>query len=430
MSQDQTMQGIRAKAADAIRCQSAVLPSGLTVLCRTMPGYSTVHAMYATAFGSITRKFTLDGKTVELPAGTAHFLEHKMFESEQGDAFALYAKTGASANAFTGYDRTCYIFTASGQIDENLDILLNMVGNPWFTEATIAKEQGIIGQEIKMYDDSPDWRLMTGLFRCLYKDHPIRDDIAGTVDSIAELTPDLLYACTDAFYRPGNMVLSVAGNITLDQALDACRRAGLDKPAPDHRVTVEQNSPEDAPPQREMTFSMPVNKPCFALAFREAPIARGDVRTEMLADMLPDLICGGLTSLYRKLYDQALVNPEFSGDTVSTSGCCVIAFAGESETPRAVADMVREEIARLRREGVDPELFTLVKNQVYGEMLADLEGVEDAAEALASAHLRGNTLADEIEALATLTVADADAAMQSMFSEDRMTYVEIQPQNQ
>lgn len=430
MSQDQTMQGIRAKAADAIRCQSAVLPSGLTVLCRTMPGYSTVHAMYATAFGSTTRSFTLDGKKVALPAGTAHFLEHKMFESEQGDAFALYAKTGASANAFTGYDRTCYIFTASGQIDENLDILLNMVGNPWFTEATIAKEQGIIGQEIKMYDDSPDWRLMTGLFRCLYKDHPIRDDIAGTVDSIAELTPDLLYACTDAFYRPGNMVLSVAGNITLDQALDACRRAGLDKPAPEHRVTVEQNRPEDAPPQREMTFSMPVNKPCFALAFREAPIARGDVRTEMLADMLPDLICGGLTSLYRKLYDQALVNPEFSGDTVSTSGCCVIAFTGESETPRAVADMVREEIARLRREGVDPELFTLVKNQMYGEMLADLEGVEDAAEALASAHLRGNTLTDEIEALATLTVADADAAMQSMFSEDRMTYVEIQPQNQ
>lgn len=430
MNQDQTMQGIRAKAADAIRCQSTVLPSGLTVFCRTMPGYSTVHAMYATAFGSTTRRFYLDGKEVELPAGTAHFLEHKMFESEQGDAFELYAKTGASANAFTGYDRTCYIFTASGQIDENLDILLNMVGNPWFTEATIAKEQGIIGQEIKMYDDSPDWRLMTGLFRCLYKDHPIRDDIAGTVESIAELTPDLLYACTDAFYRPGNMVLSVAGNITMDQALAACRRAGLDKPAPQHTVTMAANRPENDAPQGEMKFTMPVNKPCFALAFREEPIARGDVRTEMLADMLPDLICGGLTSLYRKLYDQALVNPEFSGDTVSTSGCCVIAFTGESETPRAVADMVREEIARLRREGVDPELFTLVKNQLYGEMLADLEGVEDAAEALANAHLRGNTLADEIEALASLTVADADKALQTMLCEDRMTYVEIEPQNQ
>ena len=421
---------IREKAAAAVRCQSAVLESGLTVLCRTMPGYSTVHAMYATPFGSTVRDFVLDGRPVHLPAGTAHFLEHKMFESEQGDAFSLYAKTGASANAFTSWDHTCYLFSATSRIDENLDILLNMVGHPWFTEATIAKEQGIIGQEIKMYDDSPDWRLMTGLFRCLYKDHPIRDDIAGTVDSIAELTPDLLYACTDAFYRPGNMVLSVAGNITLDQAVAACRRAGLDKPAPDHTVTVARNSPENDPPQAEMQFSMPVNKPCFALAFREAPIPRGDVRTEMLADMLPDLVCGGLTSLYRKLYDQALVNPEFSGDTVSTSGCCVIAFTGESETPRAVAGMVREEITRLRQEGVDPELFTLVKNQMYGEILADLEGVEDAAEALASAHLRGNTLADEIEALASLTVDDINGALQSMLSEDRMTYVEIEPQNQ
>ena len=206
---------IREKAAGAVNCQSVTLPSGLTVLCRTMPGYSSVHAMYATNFGSVVREFTLNGKRIQLPAGTAHFLEHKMFESEQGDAFDLYAKTGAAANAFTSYDRTCYIFTATGMTDENLDILLNMVGHPWFTKETIAKEQGIIGQEIKMYDDSPDWRLLTALFRCLYKSHPIRDDIAGTTQSIAELTPELLYACTDAFYRPGNMVLSVAGNITL-----------------------------------------------------------------------------------------------------------------------------------------------------------------------------------------------------------------------
>ena len=167
---------IREKAAGAVNCQSVTLPSGLTVLCRTMPGYSSVHAMYATNFGSVVREFTLNGKRIQLPAGTAHFLEHKMFESEQGDAFDLYAKTGAAANAFTSYDRTCYIFTATGMTDENLDILLNMVGHPWFTKETIAKEQGIIGQEIKMYDDSPDWRLLTALFRCLYKSHPIHPE--------------------------------------------------------------------------------------------------------------------------------------------------------------------------------------------------------------------------------------------------------------
>ena len=418
---------IREKAAGAVNCQSVTLPSGLTVLCRTMPGYSSVHAMYATNFGSVVREFTLNGKRIQLPAGTAHFLEHKMFESEQGDAFDLYAKTGAAANAFTSYDRTCYIFTATGMTDENLDILLNMVGHPWFTKETIAKEQGIIGQEIKMYDDSPDWRLLTALFRCLYKSHPIRDDIAGTTQSIAELTPELLYACTDAFYRPGNMVLSVAGNITLDQAVEACRRNGVyDAVDPPQ---VETSLPQEAytVQHKETTFTMPVNKPCFALGYKEAAINRGDTRMEVIADLLPDLICGGLTNLYRKLYDESLVNPEFSGDYLSTEGACIIAFTGESETPREVAQMVRDEIARLRQNGVDPELFTLVKNQMYGEMLADVENVDCAAEEMGMAFLKGRTLADEIEALATLTVDDVNKALQTMLLEENSAYIQIDP---
>lgn len=419
---------LRRKTAEAIHCESAVLPGGLTVLCRTMPGYSTTHAFYGTKFGSIHRRFTLDGKEYRLPAGTAHFLEHKMFESEEGDAFTLYAKTGASANAFTSFDRTGYYFTGTGQTDRNLDILLGMVGHPWFTEATIAKEQGIIGQEIKMYDDSPDWRLLTGLFRCLYREHPIRDDIAGTVESIARLTPELLYACTEAFYRPGNMVLSVAGDVTLDQVVAACRRAGLDAPPARHTIEPALFAPENDPPQKELRFSMPVNKPCFAVGYREAPVPFGSARADMLGELLPELICGGLTELYRKLYDEALVNPEFNGETVSVPGACAVVFTGESEHPRVVADLLRAEIARLRRDGVDPELFTLVKNQMYGEMLADVEGVEDAAEAMAAAFLHGYTLAEEVEALAALTVSDANAALQTMLQEDRAAYVEIEPQ--
>lgn len=421
------LERIREKAAAAVNCTGTTLPSGLRVLCRTMPGYSTVHAMYATAFGSVNRAFELDGKQINLPAGTAHFLEHKMFESEQGDAFDFYAKTGASANAFTSYDRTCYIFSATQKIDENLDILLGMVGKPWFTEKTIAKEQGIIGQEIKMYDDSPDWRLLTALFRCLYQNHPIRDDIAGTVESIATLTPELLYACTDAYYRPSNMVLSVAGNISLSRAVAACQRAGLDKPWPEHQVCTLLPPPEGPVQQKEVSFEMPVNKPCFALGYREAPIQRGDTRREVICDMLPDLVCGGLTDLYRRLYDQALVNPEFSGDYISAGGCCAIAFTGESECPREVADMVRNEIARLRRDGVEEELFTLVKNQMYGELLADVEGVEDAAEEIGAAYLKGRSLADEIEVLATLTLDEVNEALQTMLLEENSAYVEIRP---
>ena len=422
------MNHTQSKAAAALSCQKTVLPSGLTVLCRSMPGYSSTHAMYATKFGSVMLDFTLDGTPVHLPAGTAHFLEHKMFETPEGDAFDLYAETGAAANAFTSYDRTCYIFTATREIDRNLDILLGAVGKPWFTRETIAKEQGIIGQEIKMYDDSPDWRLLTGLFRCLYARHPIREDIAGSVESIARLTPELLYACTDAFYAPANMVLSVAGSVTLEQAVEACQRCGLYEARPPRTVALSMPEETGPVPQKELVFSMPVTKPCFAVGYREAPIAPGDTRREVLLDMLSDLVCGGLTGLYRKFYDEALTNPEFSGDFVSASGMCAIAFTGESSQPRRVVELLQQEIDRMRREGIDPELFELVKHQMYGELLGDVESVDDAAEEQAAAFLKGRTLADEIDTLASLTVEDANALLQTTLLEENRAYVEIQPQ--
>ena len=316
--------------------QWKVLPSGLTVLVRPMPGYSGTHVIYATRFGSIDRDFRLDGKEVHLPAGVAHFLEHKMFEDEDGDAFAKFAKTGANANAFTAFDRTCYLFTATEQLDESLDVLLGMVGHPYFTEQTIAKEQGIIGQEIKMYDDSPDWRLITGLCECLYHSHPIRSDIAGTVESIAELTPQMLYSCTRGFYAPSNMVLSVAGKITLAQAVDACKRNGLYRARAPHEVEWDIPAQTGPLPHKEAFFTMPVTKPCFGVAYREEPLAEGDLKRELLLDMLGDLVVGGLTKLYRRLYDEALVNPEFSGDFIAVRGACTVAFTGESDTPRQV----------------------------------------------------------------------------------------------
>ncbi|MBS1313586.1 MAG: insulinase family protein [Subdoligranulum sp.] len=411
----------------AVADQWKVLPSGLTVLVRPMPGYSSTHVIFATKFGSIDRDFRLDGKEVHLPAGVAHFLEHKMFEDQDGDAFAKYAKTGANANAFTSFDRTCYLFTATQQLDESLDVLLGMVTHPYFTEQTIAKEQGIIGQEIKMYDDSPDWRLLNALFRCLYADHPLRDDIAGTVESIAELTPQMLYSCTRGFYAPSNMVLSVAGKITLAQAVDACKRNGLYRARAPHEV--EWDIPAQTGPlhHKEAFFTMPVTKPCFGVAYREEPLAEGDLKRELLLDMLGDLVVGGLTKLYRRLYDEALVNPEFSGDFIAVRGACTVAFTGESDTPRQVVDLLQEEIERMRREGVDPEFFMLVKNQMYGELLGDVEAVDDAAEEAAAACLKGRTLADEIAALAALTVEDANALLQTALREENRAYVQIDP---
>ena len=422
------MSELQSKAlAEAAADQWKVLPSGLTVLVRPMPGYSGTHVIYATRFGSIDRDFRLNGREVHLPAGVAHFLEHKMFEDQDGDAFAKFAKTGANANAFTSFDRTCYLFTATQQLDESLDVLLGMVGHPYFTEQTIAKEQGIIGQEIKMYDDSADWRLITGLCECLYHSHPIRSDIAGSCESIAEITPGMLYDCCEAFYAPGNMVLAAAGNTTMEQILAACARHGLLDARPEERV---QRLWADEPmtlAAAEKRIRMPVSKPCFGLGFKEAPLAPDDLRSEMLYDLVLCCICGGMSPLYRRLYDSGLTNPGFGGEVLRVDGCCCILFTGESDAPDAVKRMLLDEIARIRAEGVDREIFTLCKNEKYGQLIENLENVEDSASQMADFALSGQTVAQQIAMLAGLTSEDADAALQHILSTERMAVMYIQP---
>ena len=417
--QNNTMQAVQA----AVACDKIQLENGLTVLVRSMPGYSGVHAIYGTKFGAIDMEFEVNGNHVTLPAGVAHFLEHKMFESEDGDAFSKYAKTGASANAYTSFDKTCYLFTATQQIDESLDILLGMVNKPYFTEATIEKEQGIIGQEIKMYDDSPEWRIMTALFGSLYHNHPIRNDIAGTVESIAQITPEMLYDCCKAFYNPGNMVLAVAGNITTEQVLAACERANL----PAQPATVKRIQPQEPETvaRERYEFKMQLSKPCLGLGFKETPIE--GAKAEIICDMLTELICGGMTEFYRTLYDQGLVNPGFGGEFLVLDGCCCFLFTGETSEPETVREMLLQRIETLRQNGVDEEIFTLCKNQSYGEMLQEMENIEDSATALAGSFFRGRSLTEDIEALASLTKEEVDAALQGMLQPQRSTTVIIWP---
>ena len=401
--------------------------SGLTLLLCPMKGYSSAYALFGTEYGSVETSFIdKDGALVQIPAGTAHFLEHKMFESEEGDAFALYAKTGASANAYTSFDKTAYLFSCSDNFKESLSILMHLVSEPYFTPQTVEKEQGIIGQEIKMYDDSPDWRIMTGLFGCLYHNHPIRNDIAGTVESIAQITPEMLYDCCKGFYNSGNMVLAVAGNITTDQVLAACKRAKLPaKPAQVKRIQPQE--PETVAKER-LEFSMQLAKPCLGVGFKEAPVE--GAKAEIICDMLTELVCGGMTDFYRSLYDQGLVNPGFGGEFLVLDGCCCFLFTGETDQPEKVRGLLMDEIERLRKEGVDEELFTLCKNQSYGEMLQDLENIEDSATALAGSFFRKRSLTEEIEALASVTRQEVDEALQTMLRPERSSTVIIWPKQE
>ncbi len=182
--------------------------SGLNIYVYEKEGYNSTYAVFGTRYGSINTTFSSNGgEKMTVPDGIAHYLEHKLFECEDGDAFAKYAKTGANANAFTSFDKTCYLFSTTDNFKESLEILLDFVQRPYFTEETVAKEQGIIGQEIKMYDDSPEWRVMFNLLEIMYHNHPVKIDIAGTVESIAKITPELLYKCYNTFYNLTNMAL-------------------------------------------------------------------------------------------------------------------------------------------------------------------------------------------------------------------------------
>lgn len=277
-----------------------------------------------------------------------------------------------------------------------------------------------------MYDDSPDWRMMTALFGCLYHEHPIRNDIAGTVESIAQITPEMLYACCRAFYNPGNMVLAVAGNITTQQVLDACARAKL----PARPATVKRIQPQEplTVAKERHEFSMQLAKPCLGVGFKEMPVE--GAKAEIICDMLTELICGGMTGFYRTLYDQGLVNPGFGGEFMVLDGCCCFLFTGETSEPEKVRTLLLEEIERIRREGVDEEIFTLCKNQTYGEMLQELENIEDSATALAGSFFRGRSLTEEIEALASVTKEEVDTALQTMLQTDRSATVVIWPKEE
>ena len=403
------------------------LDNGLPVCIVPKQGFSRKYALFATRYGGMDMRFELKGQWLDTPAGIAHYLEHKMFDTKDGNALQVLSQNGAEPNAFTSNAMTGYYFDCTEHFEENLRILLSFVSVPYFTDESVEKERGIIGQEIRMVEDTPDWRVYTNLLECLYHSSPARVAIAGTVESIAEITPEMLYDCCKAFYAPNNMVLAAAGSTSMEQILAACARHGLMEARPVERVQRLWTEEPMTLAAAEKTITMPVSKPCFGIGFKEQPLQHDDLRSEILYDLILCCISGGMSRLYRKLYDEGLTNPGFGGEVLRVDGCCCILFTGESDVPDTVKQLLLEEIQRIRAEGVDREIFTLCKNEKYGQLIENLENVEDSASQMADFALSGQTVAQQIATLAALTAEDADAALRKILSEERMAVMYIQP---
>jgi len=398
---------------------------GLKIGVYNMHGYNAVHAVFATNFGSVDREFSIDGKEYKLPAGVAHFLEHKMFENEDGDAFEKYAKTGANANAFTSFDKTCYIFTATENVDESLDILLDFVTKPYFTPQTVQKEMGIIGQEIKMYDDSVNWRMMFGILDGLYVNHYIRDDIAGTVESIAEIDDKLLYDVAHGFYSPSEMILCVAGNITADRVVDAVTRAGFNSEVAD----VKRISPfePDEINYAEKSIYMPVSSVNVAVGFKEKMSNPVTAKEEIAGDIIMDVLTGATSKLFNKLYDQNIVNGTFGGEVFSGRDYYATIISGETNQRDVLLDEIYSAIEELKSTGISEEDFLTSKNSMYGSLIIEFENVEEIAHDMVTEHFKGRTVYSGIETLSELTLDDVNEQLSRMFNSDKKTVFTVYP---
>ena len=395
-------------------------PSGLTVYVYPKEGYNSAYAIIGTKYGSVNTCFSLDGgEKITVPDGIAHYLEHKLFESEDGDAFARYAKTGASANAYTSFEKTCYLFSCTDKFDESFEILLDFVQSPYFTAETVAKEQGIIGQEIKMYDDSPDWRVMFNMLENMYHHHPVKIDIAGTVESIAEITAEKLYQCYNTFYNLNNMALCVAGNVTVEQVLKTCDR--MLKPCEKHTI---ENFFEDEPyeivePYVEQNF--PVSVPLFNLGFKER--AQKPLNETKLAhtDILLELLASSTSELYQKLMDDELINTSFTFELFEGPGYCSVIFGGESRAPKQAAEQIKQYIAEVKKNGLDKAEFESARKSVYGDVISSLNSVGSIANTVTSYHFNGNELFTYIDAVANATFEDVQNRLSEMLDVNNCT---------
>lgn len=381
-------------------------PSGLRIFVYPKEGSNSTYAIFGTRYGSVDTSFRRsDEKEVcTVPEGIAHFLEHKLFESEDGDAFTRFAKTGASANAYTSFDKTCYLFSSTENVYESLEILLDFVQSPYFTEQTVQKEQGIIGQEIRMYDDDPQWRVMFNLLKALYHHHPVKIDIAGTVESIAEITPDYLYRCYNTFYNLNNMALCVAGNIDPERVLELCNKMLKSSEA----VEVERIFEEEPAGvvEKRVEQKLSVTLPLFQFGFKEAA---GHRSIQELAQMevLLELLASDASPLYRRLLDANLINTaSFGSEYFEGPGYAAVIFSGESKDPDAVAKEICSEVERLRKEGISQEAFARARKALYGRNVAALNSAEAIANAMITLTFDERELFSYIDALATVELQD------------------------
>ena len=410
---------------------SAVLDNGLELRVIPKKDFSTFYAAFATHYGGAFRRFQVDGRQLDTPAGVAHYLEHKMFDLPNGDnALNILSANGADPNAFTSAEMTCYYFQCTEGFEENLRMLLHFVSTPYFTDETVQKEQGIIAEEIRMGEDNPGVMIYHNLLEMLYDHHPVRDRVAGTVESIAAITAQTLSDCHRVFYAPSNMVLCVEGDVEPEAvariAAELLPKEKAPVPAADFGAP---ESPEPVSLFREER--MEVSAPQFLIGAKLAPGTGGPdfQRRFIVASLAMRMLCGSSSPFFTRLYEGGVLNTDFDYEVDAPAGTFMAIVGGESQEPERVLDELKAEIARVAAEGFDPDYFTRARRASLGARLRGLEDFETVCVSLASGVFDGFCSLDSFALLERVTAEDCRRFVAEELVPERLALSVIRPRD-
>lgn len=400
------------------------LENGLNIIIIPKANTNKKYVIWGTNFGSIDNRFIMPSTNEEvfIPDGVAHFLEHKMFEQPNGtNSLDTLMALGLDANAYTTNDHTAYLFECSSdKFYEGLDELMDYVQSPYFTDENVEKEKGIIGQEIMMYDDDPGFQLYLNTMDCLYHKNPVKIDIAGTIESISKITPDVLYKCYNTFYHPSNMTLAVCGDFKPEDLLEEIKKRLKNKENQGEIKRIYEDE-EESINKKYKEVNMEVSMPLFMIGFKDKlPESEEIVKKHIAIEIILNMLIGKSSDLYKKLYDNGnlLAEPDF--DYEFSKEYAHVLLSGQSKNPNEILENVKNEIQKLKENGLEDEHFERIKRKIYGDYVTEYNSVGDIARMFLADSFKGINSFDYIEKYNTVTKEYAEQVLTDVFDEEKM----------
>ena len=413
------------------------LENGLTVIVIPKKNANKKYVIWGTHLGSIDNRFIMPktGEEVFIPDGVAHFLEHKMFEQPNGtNSLDTLMALGIDANAYTTNDHTAYLFECTNNFYKGLDELMDYVQHPYFTDANVEKEKGIIGQEIRMYDDDPGWQLYMNAIDCMYKENPIKIDIAGTVESISEITPDVLYKCYNTFYHPSNMIMVICGDFVPEEIIEEVKKRLVNKETSQGEIKRIYPPKEDEINKPYKEVEMEVSNPLFAIAYKDTEDLKENreqiVAKHIAIEIILNMIIGKSSELYKELYENGDLLAEPSLDYEFSDEYAHIIISGQSKSPEKIQEKIKEVVRKYKENGLDSEHFNRIKKKIYGDYVVEYNSVSDIARMFLADKMKKINSFDYIEEYNTVTKEYTEEVLKNVFKEDKMVLSVIKCKNE